>query len=46
MSQGLAGLPDQPFQPPHPAVTPRAGATSSPASGRLKRGVRRQEVKP
>ena len=33
-------LPNQPLQPPHSAVTPRAGARVAPASGRLNGGVR------
>jgi hypothetical protein len=34
--------PNQPLQPSHTAVTPRAGARVAPAGGRLNGGVRRQ----
>jgi hypothetical protein len=33
-------LPNQPLQPPHSAVTPRAGARVAPAGGQLNGGVR------
>ena len=33
--------PNKPLQPPHTAVTPRAGARVAPAGGRLNGGVRR-----
>ena len=32
--------PNQPLQPPHTAVTPRAEARVAPAGGRLNGGVR------
>jgi hypothetical protein len=34
-------LPNRPLQPPHSAVTPRAGARVAPAGGRLNGGVGR-----
>ena len=41
-SHGL--LPNQPLQPTHSAVTPRAGARVAPAGGRLNGGVRWAEA--